>query len=486
MKTPSRRPPLAQRAIRAWSTLGPQYLPFADAASAGLPLPRLLRLSLFKFTLGMTLALMLGTLNRVMIFELQVSAWLVSLMLALPLLVAPFRAITGFQSDTHRSALGWKRVPFMWGGTLVQFFGLAIMPFALLVLSGGGAVPTPPWVGQAAAALSFLMIGAGLQTSQTAGLALATDQATEATRPRVVALMYVMLLLGTVLGSLAYSVLLADFSPQRLVQVVQGTAMVVLLVNGFALWKQEPRNPQRAAAMKAEKVTPFREAWGRFIQNHRARRFLWATGLGTMAFNMQDVVLEPYGGEILGLSVSATSSLTALLAGGALLGYILSGRSLARGFDPLRLAGYGAVLGLPAFSAVIFAAPMDASWLFRLGAFGIGFSGGLFAVGTLLAAMGLEEGRFVGMALGAWGAVQALAAGLSMFIGGALRDAVSSLATQGSLGAALAQPVTGYSAVYHVEMLLLFITLVAIGPLVGRRNVFPPTPRKFGLAELPG
>jgi BCD family chlorophyll transporter-like MFS transporter len=302
----------------------------------------------------------------------------------------------------------------------------------------------------------------------------------------VVALMYVMLLLGTVLGSLGYSLLLADFSPQRLVQVVQGTAMAVLVLNAFALWKQEPRDPQRAAAMKSERSLPFREAWGRFIQNRRARRFLWATGLGTMAFNMQDVVLEPYGGEILGLSVSATSSLTALLAGGALIGYILSGRSLARGFDPLRLAGYGAVLGLPAFSAVIFAAPMEASWLFRLGAFGIGFSGGLFAVGTLLAAMRLEEGRFVGMALGAWGAVQALAAGASMFIGGALRDTVSSLATEGALGTALALPVTGYSAVYHLEMLLLFITLVAIGPLVGRRSATPPNPRKFGLADLPG
>ena len=486
MSSPSRRPPLAQRAIRAWSTLGPEYMPFADAASADLPLPRLLRLSLFKFTMGVTLALMLGTLNRVMIFELQVSAWLVALMLALPLLVAPFRAITGFQSDTHRSAFGWKRVPFMWGGTLVQFFGLAIMPFALLVLSGGGAVATPPWVGQGAAALSFLMVGAGLQTSQTAGLALATDQASEATRPRVVALMYVMLLLGTVLGSLVFSLLLADFSPQRLVQVVQGTALVVLLLNAFALWKQEPRNAQRAAALKTEKAMPFRQAWARFIQNQRARRFLWATGLGTMAFNMQDVVLEPYGGEILGLSVSATSSLTALLAGGALLGYVLSGRSLARGIDPLRLAGYGSVLGLPAFSAVIFAAPMDASWLFRLGAFGIGFSGGLFAVGTLLAAMRQEEGRFVGMALGAWGAVQAMSAGLSMFIGGALRDTVSGLATQGALGTALAQPVTGYSAVYHLEMLLLFVTLVAIGPLVGRRSSLPPTPRKFGLADLPG
>jgi BCD family chlorophyll transporter-like MFS transporter len=129
---------------------------------------------------------------------------------------------------------------------------------------------------------------------------------------------------------------------------------------------------------------------------------------------------------------------------------------------------------------------MDASWLFRLGAFGIGVGGGLFAVSTLLAAMRLEGSGFVGMALGAWGAVQAVASGLSMFFGGAMRDIVSSLAMQGTFGTALAHPATGYSAVYHVEMLLLFVTLVAIGPLVGRRSATSSDPRKFGLAELPG
>ncbi len=463
------------------------WLPFADVASPGLPLSRLLRLSLFKVTMGMTTALLIGTLNRVMIVELGVSAWLVSLMLALPLLVAPFRAVTGYHSDTHRSAFGWRRVPFMWGGTLIQFVGLAAMPFALLLLTGGSYIPIPSWLAQAFAGLAFLLVGAGLQTSQTAGLALATDQASEETRPRVVALMYTMLLAGAVGGSLVYSFLLANFSAERLIGVVQGTAQVVLVLNAISLWKQEPRDPARAAAMKKEPPPPpFREVWKRFISTRYARRFLWATGLGTMAFNMQDIVLEPYGGEILHLSVGATSALTAMLAGGGLLGFILAGRQLARGIDPMRLAAYGALAGLPAFSAVIFSAPLDAGWLFRVGALGIGFGGGLFAVGTLFTAMRMEGKAFVGLALGAWGAVQSTAAGLAMFFGGALRDIVNQLATSGTLGQGLALPSTGYSVVYHVEMLLLFITLVAVGPLV-RRNPSPktsttPTPN-FGLTE---
>jgi MFS transporter, BCD family, chlorophyll transporter len=486
-----------------------EWLPFADVASADLPLPRLLRLSLFKFTMGAITALLIGTLNRVMIVELGVSAWLVSLMLALPLLVAPFRAITGYHSDTHRSAFGWKRVPYMWGGTLIQFFGLAVMPFALLVLSGQGAVPVPSWVGQGAAALAFLAVGAGLQTSQTAGLALATDQASDATRPKVVALMYVMLLVGAVCGSIVFSILLADFSPQRLVQTVQGSALFVLIVNAFALWKQEPRNPQRVAEMKVKTPPPFREVWARFIRNGRTRRFLWATGLGTMAFNMQDIVLEPYGGEILKLSVGATSALSGMLAGGALVGFVLAGRLLARHADPLRLAAYGALAGLPAFLAVLFSAPLDAGWLFRLGACGIGFGGGLFAVGTLYTAMRLETNGFTALALGAWGAIQSVAAGVAMFFGGALRDVVSSLAASGALGTSLSSPTTGYSAVYQIEIVLLFVTLIAIGPLVGRKalnfsepdespesaqNKAPikapasvlinPPPQSFGLSEL--
>ena len=167
--------------IRGWGRLGPRFLPFADAATPELPLGRLLRLSLFQVSVGMALALLNGTLNRVMIVELSVPTWLVSLMVALPLVFAPFRALIGFKSDTHRSVLGWRRVPYIWMGTLMQFGGFAIMPFALLVLTGEGNGPAI--YGDIGAALAFLLVGAGLHTTQTAGLALATDLAPEESRP---------------------------------------------------------------------------------------------------------------------------------------------------------------------------------------------------------------------------------------------------------------------------------------------------------------
>jgi len=65
---------LSQKFAGAWTTWGLRFLPFADAASPDLPLPRLLRLSLFQVSVGMALVLLVGTLNRVMIVELKVPA----------------------------------------------------------------------------------------------------------------------------------------------------------------------------------------------------------------------------------------------------------------------------------------------------------------------------------------------------------------------------------------------------------------------------
>ncbi len=460
----------AARLSRLWTRLGPEFLPFADAASEALPLSRLLRLSLFQVSVGMATVLLIGTLNRVMIVEMGMSAWLVSLMVGVPLVFAPFRALIGFRSDTHRSVLGWKRVPYLWMGTMIQFGGLAIMPFALILMSGDNHGPA--WLGDAAAALAFLLVGAGLQVVQTAGLALATDLAPAETRPRVVALMYVALLAGMVACGVVFGLLLREFNELKLIQVVQGAAMVTMAFNIFALWKQEPRAPSNFA--KSAPRPPFRATWQRFAAHGQARRFLVAVGIGTTAFNMQDIILEPYGGEILHLGVSATTTLTALIALGALTAFALSARLLTRGADAHRIAAYGVLSGLVAFSAVIFAEPLASANLFRIGATLIGFGGGLFSVGTLTAAMNLEAGGLNGLALGAWGAVQATCAGLAIGFGGAVRDAVSVLAERGLLGSALTNPATGYSFVYHVELYLLFGTLIALGPLVRRKGASVP------------
>ena len=469
-----------------WNRLGTKFLPFADAATEDLPLARILRLSLFQVSVGMAAVLLTGTLNRVMIVELNMSASLVAAMVSLPLLFAPLRALIGFKSDHHASLLGWKRVPYIWFGTLLQFGGLAILPFALLVMSGGGTGPT--FVGHLGAAAGFLLVGAGMHTTQTAGLALATDLAPEQSRARVVALLYVMLLVGTMISAIVIGRLLADFTPTKLVQIVQGAAALTMILNIVALWKQEARNRNATAARETQPA--FREVWAIFIARPKTMRLLVAVGLGAAAFSMQDVLLEPYGGQILGLSVGNTTSLTALWALGMLAGFAYAARSLGDGGEPHRLAGFGGVAGIAAFLLVLFAGPLHSVALLSVGATIIGLGGGLFSVGTLTAAMAISDDESLdgrtGLALGAWGAVQATCTGLAIALGAFARDLVSSAGTAGDLGSVLSGPVTGYAFVYCFEIILLVATLIALGPLVRRVAPDPvPAGARFGLQEFP-
>jgi len=485
---------VAEKAARGdaraqWARLITACLPFADAATTELPLGRLLRLSLFQVSVGMTTVLLTGTLNRVLIVELDVPAVLVAAMVAIPFLFAPFRALIGFRSDTHRSHLGWRRGPYIWFGSLLQFGGLAIMPFSLLI-SGGHGVGAE-WIGHVAAMVAFLLVGAGIHTTQTAGLALANDLAPEHARPRVVALLYVMLLVGMLISGVLMGLVLADFQEVKLVGVVQGAAVLAIVLNMTALWKQESQN--FALTAKDKPRPAFKEAWAEFSAGGRASRLLVAVGLGAAAFSMQDVLLEPYGGKILGLSVGQTTSLTALWSAGTLAGLALAARQLGKGGEPHRLAGHGMVWGIMAFVAVICGGALSLIPLFCLGVFMIGLGGGMFSVGTLTSAMALaRDGKSgiaqSGLALGAWGAVQATAVGLAIFVGGGLRDLVAHLSATGALGAAMSSPATSYVIVYHLEIGLLFAALVAIGPLA---RYAPPTSKpasetpRFGLADLP-
>jgi MFS transporter, BCD family, chlorophyll transporter len=462
---------MIRAAPQMWARVGTRFLPFADAASDDLPLSRILRLSLFQVSVGMSAVLLTGTLNRVMIVELHFSATLVALMVSLPLLFAPLRALIGHKSDTHISVLGWRRVPYIWFGTCAQFGGFAILPFTLAVMTGEGYGPAA--LGQVGAVLAFLMVGAGMHTVQTAGLALATDLAPADKAPRVVALLYVMLLVGTMLSALVIGQLLADFTVTRLVQVVQGAALLTVILNVTALWKQETRN--RALAVAAREDGGFAQVWRLFIGQPNTRRLLVATGTGAAAFAMQDVLLEPYGGQVLGMAVGATTALTALWALGTLAGFAIAAKSLSGGGDPHRLAGNGGVAGIAAFLMIIFAAPAHSVALLCAGAAVMGLGGGLFSVGTLTAAMALSKDGRAGLALGAWGAVQATCAGSAIAIGGVVRDLIA--AREGAIG--------GYTGVFLTEIILLVALLVAIGPLVGRAARSARAPAPFGLTEFP-
>jgi BCD family chlorophyll transporter-like MFS transporter len=163
------------------------------------------------------------------------------------------------------------------------------LPFALLTLAPDAAT-TMRWTGYVGTALAFFLVGAGAHTTQTAGLALASDIAPEHARPRVVAMMYLTLLIGTVVSAFVLGRLLQHYSPIHLIQVIQGAAVLTMALNTICLWKQEAR--QRGIMPKHER----RPAVPRRVANRGGRAVrLSHVGLG---FAFPADTARPYGGEI--------------------------------------------------------------------------------------------------------------------------------------------------------------------------------------------
>ncbi|MEO0915010.1 MAG: PucC family protein, partial [Pseudomonadota bacterium] len=117
----------------------------------------------------------------------------------------------------------------------------------------------------------------------------------------------------------------------------------------------------------------------------------------------------------------------------------------------------GALLGLPAFAAIVAAAPFQLPVLFAGGTFLAGLGAGLFGHGTLTATMRSAPRAQIGLALGAWGAVQATAAGIAIALGGIIRDTIKALPGSTALG-----PEAPYTPVFLLEILLLALAIAAI------------------------
>ena len=105
-------------------------------------------------------------------------------------------------------------------------------------------------------------------------------------------------------------------------------------------------------------------------------------------------------------------------------------------------------------------------------------------------AMSIAKSETAGLALGAWGAVQATCAGAGIAIGGLLRDLVAALVGSGDAAASTATRASGYATVYSLEVVLLLAGLAALGPLVGQKRTHAPEDgeplvQPFGLREFP-
>ncbi len=154
-----------------------------------------------------------------------------------------------------------------------------------------------------------------------------------------------------------------------------------------------------------------------------------------------------------------------MLAIGGLLGFGYASHVTSKGAEAHQVARNGALIGLPAFAFVIVSAPLDFVGLFLLGNFLIGFGGALLAHGTLTATMNRAPSDQAGLALGAWGAVQATAAGVGMAASGVLRDLFDAISLPPLLPG-INSVANGYLSVYSLEMAMLVATVLLLMPLI--------------------
>lgn len=420
----------------------------------------IMRLGLFQLGIGLSLAPITGTLNRVLIDELSISAAAVALLISMHYFVSPVRAVIGYRSDKSRSMGKW-RTPYIVLGVMLTYGGLALAPFALILLGGNGTIPF--WMALLICIGIFVGYGAGVSIVETVYLALVSDITPKEDRGKVLSVLWMMLIVGTVLSAIIVSGLLVDYSHLLLIKVMQGSAIAFVVLTVIALWQQEQLNPDGSIKSDLETVRIRLSLWEsiQLLGKEQVLKGLFVViFIATMAFATHDVLLEPYGGQVLGMSVSDTMRLTALWGLATIVGVSLAAYFLWRKKAPVLLIAAGCIVGLCGFAVISVASDATLVGPFRVGVALISIGRGLFLVGSIILVMSLTDVSHAGLFLGIWGIVQAMAQGLGTIGGGVIRDLA-----QYQTGSV----VLGYTIVYTGSLLLLLTVILILAFRLGKR-----------------
>ena len=376
-------------------------------------LPRILRLGLRQFAAGMLSVLTLGILNRVMKIELGLNLTLVSLVIGAHYFAAIIAIPFGHRSDKH-SWRGYHRTPYIALGTALTALATALAPFVAFFLAGqDGSLP--------AAAIGvglFLLMGTGMYVAGTTYLSLITDLTVEEERSKVIAITWAMMMAGILAGVFLGVWVMEHYSSERLVTLFLMMAGLVVGLTALAVWGQEPPRAIRPSA----KALTLKQAL-RLLTTSQQTLFFFAFLFGGIFFLfVQQMALEPFGGDVFGLSVKETTFFNAYQMVGVLLGMGMTGGWLARRLGKKAATGLGAVVSAIAFALLAVASIGSYLPLVKPGIFFMGLGMGIFTVGGLALMMDLTVKEQVGLFMGAWTLAQALANGLASVGGGILHD----------------------------------------------------------------
>ena len=419
--------------------------------NAGLGWGGIVRLGLVQTALGAIVVLTTSVMNRVMVVEYALPAMLPGLLVAFKDVLQLSRPRVGFGSD-----IGGRRTPWITGGMAVLALG------GITAALGTAIMGTERGTGIAVAVLGFLMIGLGVGAAGTTLLVLLARLVDDARRPAAASIVWMMMIAGFAITAGVAGHFLDPYSPRRLVLVASVVSVLAMIVTMLALHGVEPVDGGRREALPVSREKPrFGEALAEVWREPKARRFTVFVLVSMLAYSAQDLILEPFAGRVFGMTPGQSTQLSGAQHGGVLLGMLLvalSGSLLkgARGIA-LRTWTVGGCLGSAvALLAISIGAGLAPAWPLRLNVFLLGFFNGVFAVAAIASMMALaSEGRAGrdGLRMGLWGAAQAIAMGLGVFLGTVAVDFASHL---------FSVPEKAYGTVFALEG-LMFLLAAALG-----------------------
>jgi hypothetical protein len=195
-----------------------------------------LKLGLVRFATSFLVVLLASVLNRVLIVDLTVPAALVTFSFAFQHVMTPVGLVTGYFSDNY-TVRGRHRAPYIWGGMLLS---IVIMPFFPNWALALGAQPHSHLL-LYHGVLLFSLFGIGTTVSATAINALLVDRIPEADRGSALTMVWILTLLGFIVGSALTGVLFPVFDPAAIHKLFGVVTLVVLAITLWGAWDIEPR-----------------------------------------------------------------------------------------------------------------------------------------------------------------------------------------------------------------------------------------------------
>jgi len=419
-----------------------------------------LQLGFIHVAVAMTLVPINSTLNRVMIKELALSATLVAILASLPYLFAPIQVAIGSYSDRH-PILGFRRTPYILAGLILCVVGLIVSPYVAFLMAEN--LP----LGILAGIFAFGAWGMGYNLSSVSYLSLASEISGDDGRGKTIATMWFMMIVSIIATAIGLSRMVDPYTPAALIRAFGYIAASALILGLIGLVRLEPRSSISSSKAASESYT-VKQMTSAITQNPVARIFFVYLLLLLAAILGQDVLLEPFGAEAFGMTVTQTTRITSIWGTFVLIAIIiaglLEGRMAKKGIA--QLGNLGALAG---FAFIVVSGLSRSISIFYTGVTLLGLGTGLSTVANLSLMFDLTVPGMVGLYIGAWGFSNALSRLVGNLLAGILRDVVNQLT-----GAAL----SGYLVVFVLEALMLFaatIMLTRIDVKKFQKNIDEPS-----------